>query len=126
MSLKNKMMKKNSGGGIAFMDGREKGDLRDLYGEVVTIKDVGFIDGDDGKFAVLDIKEHPNHFFFGASVVSGHLLELDTEELEELRKEGLPVKFTEAKSKKNRRYQTVEFYPGEDLAFDSGDDDTVF
>jgi hypothetical protein len=111
MNLQEKMLKKNNGGGIPFMEGREKGDMKGLIGKTVTIDDFGFIAGDDGDFVVFKVKEDPKRFYFGGSVLTDGLQDLSLAEAVEVRESGLPVRFTEKKSKKGRTYIATEYYP---------------
>lgn len=112
MSLKDKAMKMNSGKGIEFMHGKEKGEMLELIGKICTIRDYDFINGDDGEYAVFIIDEITDEFFFGGSVLTKDLKEFTEEEHEEVKRDGLPVLFTEQKSKKTKRpYVAVEFYP---------------
>lgn len=112
MSLKDKAKRMNAGQGIPFMEGREKGDVKDLYGKIVTVREYGFIQGDDGPYLVFIVEEDEKNFFFGASVITQNFEEFDDEDKAELRKSGLPIKLDERDNKKGtRKYQAVEFYP---------------
>lgn len=111
MSLKEKAMKLNSGKGIEFMSERTKGELDELLDKECTIVDFAFINGQEGEYAVFIVKEIEDSFYFGSSVVTEKLKALE-EDLEEVKKEGLPVIFKEVKSKKTKRkYINCEFYP---------------
>jgi hypothetical protein len=115
MSLKDKALQLNNNGGVPFMEGRELNKDLPLNG-TVTIVDYGFIKGDDGEYVVLALKEFPKNFFFGGSVISEKMLEIDKgitdDELKEIHEIGLPVAFTKRKNKAGRReYTTCEFYP---------------
>lgn len=121
MSLKEKMLGLNSNEGIPFMKGRTKGEVAELLGNPVTIKDFDFLDGQDGKYVVFIVEEVKDSFFFGGSVLTKDLELLSEEEKEDVKKNGLPVLMYEAKSKKSgRKYTAVKFYPDEttdDLPF---------
>lgn len=114
-SLKNRA--KEIGGGVPFMNGREKGDFKQLLGVPVVIVDFGFISETDNKgekreYAVFIVNNVENMFFFGGTVLTDQLRVLDNEGYgDEIREEGLPVLFGEKKSKNGRTYTTVEFYP---------------
>lgn len=97
---------------LPFMEGREKGETKELIGTVNTITEYGFLNNDDGVYAVFIVKERPSKFYFGGSVLTDQLTKL-TEEgyFEEILTEGLPMLMTEKKSKNNRAYTAVEFYP---------------
>lgn len=99
---------------LPLMDGREKGDTNELLGQISTITDYGFLPNEAGEpYAVFIVKERPNVFYFGGSVLTARLSDLDAEGYhDEVVSEGLPVLFTTAKAKKsNRQYTNVEFYP---------------
>lgn len=98
---------------LPFMEGREKGDVKELVGQVSTIADYGFLTGDDNnEYVVFITKERSKSFYFGGTVLTDQLKKL-TEEgyYDEIVAEGLPMLMTEKKSKNNRSYVAVEFYP---------------
>ena len=98
---------------LPFMDGKDKGDSKELVGTVNTINEYGFIPNENGEmYAVFTVKEHPSKFYFGGSVLTDRLEQLEAEGYHEaIVGEGLPVLMTEKKSKNNRGYINVEFYP---------------
>lgn len=100
---------------LPFMEGRDKGETRDLLGTVNTIIDYGFLtDRDKGEsFAAFIVKERPNKFYFGGTVITERLSTLDGEGYRDaILEEGLPVLMTEKQAKKGgRRYTSVEFFP---------------
>lgn len=98
---------------LPFMDGREKGDSKELVGQVSTICDYGFLKGDDGReYVVFITKERSKHFYFGGTVLTDQMQQLEVEGYhEDIVSEGLPMLMTEKKSKNNRSYVNVEFYP---------------
>ena len=95
--------------GIPFMEGAEKKELKDVFGEQVHIADYGYINGKDGKFACIKLAEYENAFFFGNSIITEMLLEVDRDEM----KSELPnqtIVFTQKQSKETGRdYTTFEF-----------------
>lgn len=121
MSLKEKAMKMNSGKGIEFMQGKDKGEMIEILNKACTIRDYDFINGDDGEYVVFIIDEIEDEFFFGGKVLTDNMKQFTDEEHEEIKANGLPVLLTEQKSKKTKRpYVAVEFYPEEssdDLPF---------
>ena len=120
MSLKEKMMKKNNNEGIPFMKDRTRGELTEILDKKVNIKDFDFISGKNGDYAVFIIDEVADSFYFGGSVITDALKDISDEEKEEVKANGLPVLFYEAKSKNNRKYYGAKFYPDEiieDLPF---------
>lgn len=97
---------------LPFMDGRDKADAKELAGQVTTIVDYGFLKGDNGDYAVFIVKEHSKKFFFGGQVLTDQLQQLEAEGYhDDIVTEGLPMLLTEKKSKNNRTYVNVEFYP---------------
>lgn len=106
-------IKKGLTNNIPFMDGREKDEL--TMGVEYTINGYGFLTGKDGKFVVLSTKEDDTKFYFGGSVITSKMEQLETicteEEIQEALKEGIKVKFDRKKSQENnnREYIAVEF-----------------
>lgn len=118
MSLKDKATSLNSTG-IKFMDGRTKGEELPT-GSPVTVDGYGFIDDGDEKaphkYVVLSLKECPDEFFFGGSVISDKFEklndEMDDDDKAEIETAGLPVLFEKHKNKAGKReYMTCTFYP---------------
>lgn len=98
---------------LPFMDGREKGDAKELLGTVNTICEYGFIPNDDGEiYAVFIVKERAGKFYFGGTVITDRLTTLEEEGYHDaIVEEGLPILMTEKKSKNKRTYTNVEFFP---------------
>lgn len=99
---------------LPFMDGKDKGDVSELLGQVSTIKDYGFLPAEDGTFyVVFAVAERSNKFYFGGSVLTDRMTTLDQEGYgPDIRENGLPVLMTMAKARKSgRTYTNVEFFP---------------
>ena len=99
---------------LPFMEGRDKGETKDLIGVVSTIADYGFLNNEAGEpYACFIVKERANEFYFGGTVLTDRLLKLETEGYHDaIVDEGLPILMTEKKgNKSNRTYTNVEFYP---------------
>lgn len=98
---------------LPFMDGREKGETKELVGTVNTITDYGFLKGDDGReYVAFIVKERSKSFYFGGTVLTDQMQQLEAESYhDEIVESGLPMLMTEKKSKNNRSYINVEFYP---------------
>ena len=98
---------------LPFMEGREKADVKELIGTVNTIDEYGFLPGDKGEpYAVFTVKERSKTFYFGGQVLTDQLAQLEAEGYHEaINAEGLPFLMTEKKSKNNRTYANIEFYP---------------
>lgn len=98
---------------LPFMEGREKGDTKELLGTVNTIIEYGFLPNEKGEvYACFIVKERSDKFYFGGMVITDQLLKLEEEGYhEEIVEAGLPVLMTEKKSKNKMTYTNVEFYP---------------
>lgn len=95
-----------SGNGIEFMDGRTKGDLKSLVGQYLHIQDYGFIRnssyGQDD-YAVVAFAEYPAMFFFGNSILTEMLHEVENDGMQaELRQ--CIIIFEQKLSKNGRDY----------------------
>ena len=94
--------------GIPFMDNADKGDMHDILGEPVHISDFGFIKGDEGDYAVIQIAEKPDTFYFCNAVITDMLKQVELDDMkDELAKQ--VIKFELATSKKGREYFRFEF-----------------
>ena len=98
---------------LPFMDGKTKGELKELMGQVSTITEYGFLPSDKGgSYAVFTVKERSDKFYFGGMVLTDQLEQLEAEGYHEaIVAEGLPVLFEEKKSKNKQTYTNVTFYP---------------
>lgn len=99
---------------LPLMEGREKGETAELLSQNTTIIDYGFMPNEAGEpYVVFIVKERSTKFYFGGTVLTARMAELEAEGYHDaIVAEGLPVRMTEAKSKKgNRTYTNVEFYP---------------
>lgn len=98
---------------LPFMDGRDKGDAKELVGQISTITEYGFLKGDDNRdYVVFIVQERAKKFYFGGTVLTDQLAQLEAEGYHDaIVSEGLPMLMTEKKSKNNRSYINVEFYP---------------
>lgn len=97
-----------------IMEGREKGETKELLGVINTIDDYTILANEDGEpYAVVTFKERPKNFYFAGAVLTSRLIDLDGEGYHDaIASEGLPVLLKETKSKKtSRTYVSVEFYP---------------
>lgn len=98
---------------LPFMEGREKGETKDLLGQVSTVVDYGFLPNDKGEvYVAFIVKERSDKFYFGGQVLTDRLLKLDAEGYREaIETEGLPILMNEKKSKNNRTFTNVVFFP---------------
>ena len=107
----------NPSKGIPFMDGAEKGEKDELLGEWLHIEDFGFINGENGDFAVLKIRERPGKFYFGNQIITEMLQRVNADSMKQHLAENA-IKFTMRTSEKGRDYMTFEFAEaGEDIPF---------
>lgn len=94
--------------GIPFMEGRQLAQLE--VGQVVTVCDYGFINGEDGEYSVFITKEDDKNFYCGGMVLTNLFKSLDQysdEEIAEVLAEGIAITTEKAKSKKGRTYTKV-------------------
>ena len=98
---------------LPLMEGRDKGDTEELLGQDSTITDYGFLPNEAGEmYAVFTVKERPNKFYFGGTVLTDRLFKFEQEGYHDaIVTEGLPVRLTSKKSKNNRTFVNVEFFP---------------
>lgn len=98
---------------LPFMEGRTKGDTKELLGQDSTIREYGFLPNEAGEvYAVFIVDERSDKFYFGGTVITDRLVKLEEEGYHEaIVAEGLPVRMAEKKSKNNRNFINVEFFP---------------
>lgn len=98
---------------LPFMEGRDKGETKELLGTVNTIIEYGFLPNEQGEpYACFIVKERPKQFYFGGTVITDRLEQLEAEGYHEaVNNEGLPILMTEKKSKNNRTFTNVVFFP---------------
>jgi len=99
--------------GLPFMTGLEKAEIG--MGEIMHINNYGYLKGEEGDFVVFTTKEYPKNFFFGSSVLTGKMKELDIalgeENMFKLLDNGIEVVFDKKKSKNKREYTNCVFFP---------------
>ena len=95
--------------GIPFMEGREKGNLRDLLGKELHIEDFGFINGKDGKFAVMMFAEDADKFYFGNSIVTEMLETVDEDGMRKELAEQVIVFTMRVSKDRNQEYMAFDF-----------------
>lgn len=98
---------------LPFMEGRNKGETKELIGTINTIIDYGFLPNEDSvPYAAFIVAERSDKFYFGGQVLTDQLQQLEAEGYhDEIITDGLPVLLTEKKSKNKMTYTNVEFYP---------------
>jgi len=108
-ALKAKANKLNSEGGF----GGQRGDFDKLLDTITTIKDFQIVSGDFGEYITFKTEEPETYYSTGGGVVVRKFKELK-DDIEDIRTEGLPVRFVERISKNKRTYKDVIFYPDDD------------
>ena len=102
--------------GLPFMDGREKLEITgEVLNNILTVDDYGYLDGDDGNYVVISLKEYPKHFIYGGSVVTDAFKKLEekigAENMAQLIQHGLTFRLSELISKNKRKYVRISFFP---------------
>ena len=102
--------------GLPFMDGREKLEVTgEVLNNILTVDDYGYLDGDDGEYVVISLKEYPKHFIYGGSVVTDAFKKLEekigAENMAPLIQYGLTFRLSELISKNKRKYVRISFFP---------------
>ena len=103
--------------GLPFMQGKEKEEIS--MGMIYNINEYGFLQGETGEdFVVFTTKEYNDKFFYGGSVVTQKIKDLEAnlshDEIAQLLEYGIEVLFIQKVSKNKKKYTTCEFYPGVD------------
>ena len=94
------------------MEGRTQGEIKELT--AYLIKDFTILKdkNTDSEYSAFIVEGNDEEFFFGGAVVTDKLKRitdlLTDSELEELKKEGIPVMFVTKKSKNKRNYIDME------------------
>lgn len=102
--------------GLPFMEGKEKLEVKgNILNNVLTVDEYGFLEGEEGEYVVIALKEYPQHFIYGPSVVTQAFKTLEETLNEEERAfildKGLTFKLTEVVSKNKRKYIKLTFFP---------------
>lgn len=95
--------------GIPFMEGREKGSLRDRVDEPLHIVDFGFINGKDSEFAVILFAEDDERFYFGNAIITEMLKEVDADDMREELKDQVIEFHMRTSKERNQEYMAFEF-----------------
>lgn len=94
--------------GIPFMENRTKASKQEILGRMLHIEDFGFIEGKNGQFAVIAFREMPDKFYFGNSIVTDMLREVQKDGMEDELKKQVIV-FDEKTSKEGNVYTAFRF-----------------
>ena len=107
-SLKERVME--LGTVVELAVGREKGETKDLLGDVVTINNAEVVEMNDDTFVAFTVAEDKKKFYFGGKVLSNDLITLLNEGYgDAIKKEGIKITLNEEKSKNNRTYTKVTY-----------------
>lgn len=93
------------------LEGKTKIETKDLIDTDLTITDWSMFKGKNGKTtAIVLVKEKPDNFLFAGTVLAGMLedFQQDKELCDQVKKFGVKVHFSTAKSKDNVEYTNVE------------------
>lgn len=101
--------------GLPFMQGKEKEEIN--MGMIYNINEYGFLQGETGDdFVVFTTKEYTDKFFYGGSVVTQKIKDLEANlnanEIAQLLEHGIEIIFVQKVSKNKKKYTTCEFFPG--------------
>lgn len=102
--------------GLPFMEGREKLEVKgNVLNNTLTVDDYGFLEGEEGEYVVITLKEYPEHFIYGSSVVTQAFKKLDETYGADVKafllEKGFTFKLTEMVSKNKRKYTKIVFFP---------------
>ena len=102
--------------GLPFMDGKEKLEVTgEVLNNILTVDDYGYLEGDDGEYVVIALKEYPQHFIYGGSVVTDAFKKLESkigvDNMGLLIEHGLTFRLSELISKNKRKYIRISFFP---------------
>ena len=109
MNMKDKLKSKINKGNPLIL-GRIKGKIE--FNKFYNIQDFNIVKNKRSEeYSVFIVEGDLVHFYFGGSVITDKfkqiLTELNEEELQELRKTGLPVKFIQKQSNYGRTYTSM-------------------
>lgn len=119
-----KQAKEITTSGLPLMEGKEKLEVDTLLNHKLTVDEYGYMEGINEEsgakedYVVIALKEYPQHFIYGSSVVTQAFKRLDEQikgkEKEELLEYGLTFKLSKLVSKNKRKYTKIEFFPTEE------------
>lgn len=109
--LKSKLLSLNTS--LPFMEGRNKGDLKEILNTEIKVNAYGFLKDENGDYVVFTIEGNDNVFFFGGQVITHKFKAIEelfnSIEIEQLLTEGISIILKERKSKNGRTYTELEF-----------------
>lgn len=102
--------------GLPFMEGKTQIEVDgNLLNNPLTVDNYGYMKGEHGEYVVISLKEYPEHFIFGSSVVTQAFKNLDEnlseEEIEYLIEKGFTFRLEKVKSRNKKVYTKIIFFP---------------
>lgn len=102
--------------GLPLMEGKTQLKVEgNILNNTLTVDEYGFLEGEEGEYVVIALKEYPEHFIYGSSVVTQAFKQIDNkfkkEEIAKLLEMGLTFRLSEQMSKNKRRYTKIVFFP---------------
>lgn len=102
--------------GLPIMDGKTQLKVEgNILNNTLTADDYGFLEGEEGEYVVITLREYPEHFIYGSSVVTQAFKKLDETYGADVKafllEKGLTFKLTEMVSKNKRKYTKIVFFP---------------
>lgn len=118
MSLKDELKKLNSSNGAKeIFEGREKGDIKELFGKSLTLRNFAVLENEEyGEYVAFVIDEHKDKYFLnGGQVMLTKFKEMEKYK-DEIKKEGVPIKLVRVNSTKHktREYTDIIMYPDDE------------
>ena len=102
--------------GLPFMEGKSQLEVEgNILNNNLTVDNYGYMKGEHGEYVVVALREYPEHFIFGSSVVTQAFKNVDEsltpEEIEFLLEKGLTFKLEKVKSRNKKVYVKITFFP---------------
>ena len=108
--------------GLPFMADKEKLEIEGtVLNSILTVDEYGYMEGINEEtgtkeeYVVIALKEYPNNFIYGSSVVTQAFKMLESkfssEQLKSIIEYGLTFKLSKQLSKNKRKYTKIEFFP---------------
>lgn len=98
-----------------LMENRTKGDLEQVCGQPLTWNNVDVIElesqyqkGQKDHVPVLHFAEYPDNFFFGGQQFSSICEELEVEDIEDLKTNGIQIMLSRIKTKNGQTFTKLE------------------
>lgn len=116
MSLKDELVKLNTPSNKEIFDGKEKGDIKDIYGTVYTLENFAIMENEEyGEYVAFCLKEMPDKYFLnGGQVVLDKFKKMEQFK-DQIKNEDVPILFHRviSQKRKGREYTDLILYPEE-------------